>query len=101
MAVACSSSKHSTATLGAQQTASGDLQDGSGVEKAVVIRAKDEAAGVTAEYKWLQNRYPGYTSKQQALASIKGKSYDVLTIETADGVEKTVYFDISNYFGKF
>ena len=28
-------------------------------------------------------------------------SYDIITILTADGVEKEVYFDISRFFGKF
>ena len=29
------------------------------------------------------------------------KPYDVLTLDTADGKEIKVYFDISNFFGKF
>ncbi len=101
LAVACSTSKHSASTAGSQQTANGDAPDGSSPEKAIVIRAKSEGDGVGQEYSWLKKHYPGYTRKGQGLAPMNGKTYDVLTITTADGVEKTIYFDISNFFGKF
>jgi hypothetical protein len=29
------------------------------------------------------------------------KPYDVLTFETTDGTKKEIYFDISNFYGKF
>jgi predicted RNA-binding protein associated with RNAse of E/G family len=45
-------------------------------------------------------RYPGYKMVQQSLDYEKGKPYDILEIITADGKNKKVYFDISNFFGK-
>lgn len=30
----------------------------------------------------------------------EGKPYDVIKIETADGVEKLIYFDISKFYKK-
>jgi hypothetical protein len=101
LAIACSSSRHSTTPSGTPQTASSSAQDGSSYANAVVIREKSETVGVSAEYKWLGQRYPGYKNNGQALQNVNGKPYDVITIETADGVEKKVYFDISNFFGKF
>ncbi|HEV3438758.1 MAG TPA: hypothetical protein VG122_15440 [Gemmata sp.] len=37
----------------------------------------------------------------QALQEIEGKHYDVHTLRNAAGEERTVYFDISRFFGKF
>ncbi len=75
--------------------------DGSSFEKAVVINAASEMKGVPAENEWLNSHYPGHKLKSQKLAMHNDKSYDLLTIITAKGEEKTIYFDISNFFGKF
>ena len=89
LAVACSPSKQS-----------GGERDGSSAEKAILIRANSEREGVSEEYAWLKKQYPGYRRKEQALAPMNGKTYDVLTITTDDGIEKAVYFDITGFFGK-
>jgi hypothetical protein len=94
LVMACSASKHGTA-------AASGLQDGNSYETAVVIQEKSETTGVSAEYKWCSEHYPGYKTQSQALSGKNGKRYDVLTIVTADGSQKKVYFDISNFFGKF
>jgi hypothetical protein len=101
LAVACSTSKHGGGPAGWQQTTSGEQRDGLSAEKAIVIRANSENEGVSEEYRWLKKQYPGYTRKGQALVPMNGKNYDVLSITTADGVEKAIYFDISGFFGKF
>ncbi len=75
--------------------------DGSSYEKAVVIQEKSEMTGVDAEYAWLRKYYPGYKFNGQSLNSHEKKSYDIISIVTADGEKKDVYFDISNFFGKF
>src|SRR6185295_7298281 len=76
--------------------------DGSSMEKAVIIKgAKNEQVGVDAEYAWLAKKYPGYKTDQQALMGDKGKKYDMLSVTTADGKKVEVYFDITDYFGKF
>lgn len=74
---------------------------GSSFEKAVVINAATEMAGVPAEYEWLKSRYPGYKIKSQKMVMHNEKPYDLLTIITQQGEEKTIYFDISSLFGKF
>jgi hypothetical protein len=76
-------------------------RDGSSYEKAIVINETGETSGVADEYAWLKEHYPGYHFKQQSLCfSKKGEPYDVLSIITAEGKDKLVYFDISKFFGK-
>lgn len=75
--------------------------DGSSFEKAVVINAANEMDGVPAEYEWLKAHYPGYKLKFQKLVMHNDKPYDLLTIITNKGEEKTIHFDISIFFGKF
>ena len=76
--------------------------DGSSIEKAIVIAgAHNESDGVASEYAWLSRHYAGYGMKKQALLQANGKSYDRLDFTTAHGEAKTVYFDISGFFGKF
>ncbi|HTA27113.1 MAG TPA: hypothetical protein VK809_04960 [Bacteroidia bacterium] len=78
------------------------VRDGSSFKKAVIILDTTESSGVTAEYNWLALHYPGYSSNEQALAIGDDKHpYDILHIITKEGEEKKIYFDISNYFGKW
>jgi hypothetical protein len=74
--------------------------DGSSMEKAVVIKgAKDEEAGVAAESAWMEQKFPGFVKGTQALMNSGGKSYDRIEITTREG-KKTIYFDITDFFGK-
>jgi hypothetical protein len=76
--------------------------DGLTLDSAVVIiGAPSEAVGARAEYSYLAAHFPGSKVNRQALLSQNGKSYDRLDITTADGTEKTIFFDISGFFGKF
>ncbi len=76
--------------------------DGSSVEKAVIIKgAKDSQAGIGAEYSYLKKTFPGYKLRQQSLQGKGGKKYDVLAITTKEGKDLDVFFDISDFFGKF
>ncbi len=68
---------------------------------AVVIQKKTETLGVKAEYRWLEDNYPGYKMIQQSLNFHNKKPYDILKIKTANGKTKEIYFDISNFYGKF
>lgn len=76
-------------------------KDGSSYDKAIVIKDKSESTGVRAEYAWLSKNYPGYQLKMQSLLFQNNKPYDKIKIVTASGEEKNIYFDISNFFGKF
>jgi hypothetical protein len=70
-------------------------RDGSSHEKAIVV------GSVSEEYEWIQRNCPGFRPGIQALQEIEGKHYDVHTLRNAVGEERTVYFDISRFFGKF
>jgi len=98
---ACSPAKHNSSTSNNSTQVSAGQADGSSFDNAIIINEKGERAGVAAEYKWLREHYPGYKSKSQSLQSNNKKPYDVLSITTADGTAKKVYFDISSFFGKF
>jgi hypothetical protein len=75
---------------------SGD--DGSSVERAVIINEKNEYIGVAAEYAWLRDKHPDYTLFSQMLMSEEGKHFDLMIIKSKEGISKRIYFDISNFF---
>ncbi len=97
----CSTSKKATNQAQTESTSIAAGQDGSSYEKAIVINKKKSGEGIKAEYDWLKNNYPGYKLKSQSLQTQGKKIYDVLTIITANGKKKEVYFDITNFFGKY
>lgn len=45
------------------------ILDGSSIEQAIVINETSEVAGVSAEYMWLQENYPGYKLSTQFLSA--------------------------------
>jgi len=101
----CSHSKKATSnsstTISSTNPSDNSANDGSSYEKAIVIEETSETKGVSAEYAWLKKNYPGYKVISQSLSQKDNKPYDILRIQTADGTKKEVYFDISNFFGKF
>jgi hypothetical protein len=70
-------------------------RDGSSPEKAVAV------GSIAEEYAWMQRHCPGFLPEMQSLQEIDGKPYDVLTWRNAKGETRTVYFDISGFYGKF
>lgn len=68
--------------------------DGSSPEQAVVV------GSVSEEYAWMQRNCPGFRPGMQALQEIDGKAFDVLTWQNDRGEKRTVYFDISGFFGR-
>jgi hypothetical protein len=97
----CRPSKEIATKPSGSNTVSVTDRDGSSYEKAIIITEKNESSGVAAEYAWLRKNYPGYRSKGQTLNYNNKKPFDLITIITSDGVEKTIYFDISNFYGRF
>lgn len=99
LVLTASSCKHASS---AQGNAEADASaEGTSFGNAVVIKEKTESSGVAAEYAWLKKHYPGYSLIKQTLVYHEGKPYDKMDIKTGDGKRMTVYFDISNFFGKF
>jgi hypothetical protein len=76
------------------------LQDGSSMANAIPIKAQNEKAGVAAEYHWIAEHFPGYKRGRQQLLNGNGRYYDAIDITTTAGEHRTIYFDITDYFGK-
>jgi len=75
--------------------------NGSSTAEAIVIKGvHDEANGVAAEHFWLRENMPGWTVTGQSLLTKGRKAYDAMTVQSASGEERTIYFDISGFFGK-
>ena len=77
------------------------VRDGSTPERAVIITGPLKQY-VTKERAWIAKHYPGSSRfpGNQALL-IHGDGYvDSITITTADGKQKTIYFDISRVVKK-
>ncbi len=83
-----------------KQVATVDGNIATDFKNAIVIKEKTERAGVNAEYKWIAEHYPDSKVLQQRLVNKSGKPYDIIDIKTKSG-KKSIYFDISNFFGKF
>jgi hypothetical protein len=71
----------------------GGGRDGSTPDKAIVVGSVGE------EYEWVQLHCPGFLPQMQSLQRIRGIPYDVLTLQNDRGEERTVYFDISRFYG--
>jgi hypothetical protein len=69
--------------------------DGSSASEAVVVNSIQE------EYAWMLRHCPGFTPQMQSLQEIDGQPYDVHTLRNARGEVRTVYFDISRFYGKY
>ncbi len=77
--------------------------DGSSKERATkIMGAKGESDGVAAEYQYLDLALGkgNWKIEGQALLRVDGARVDELDITTSEG-KKSVYFDITDYFGKF
>lgn len=78
-------------------------QGGSGdtIEDAIIIKgAQNEFAGVAAEYNWIDWHYPRYEKIMNSMVEKKEKRFDAITISTPAG-SKNIYFDITDFFGKW
>jgi len=100
-----SCASHKTVVLASTGTSSANAAnasgDGSSFEKAIYITENHETPGIHAEYAWIKEKYPNYKLKGQSLSTYKNKPYDIIHITTADGKDMDIYFDISNFYGKF
>jgi hypothetical protein len=74
--------------------------DGSSIEKAVIIKAPDNVTGVRVEYAWIRKNCPGWKLERQSEFKTGNKIYDKMEFRTPDGRQKTIYFDITDFYGK-
>ena len=109
MLISCSTSKKTASSSGQNNPGSATAtssqqsgkQDGLSFETAVFVKEKTERTGPASEYIWIKEHYTDYKVKQQSLVYNNKKPFDIITITFSDGKELDIYFDISNYFGKF
>ncbi len=76
-------------------------RDGSSIDNAIVLAGvTNEIDGVRAEHAEVAKRFPGWRWDSQGLSPpTNGRIYDIVTL--SKGAEtKTVYFDITDWFGK-
>jgi hypothetical protein len=78
---------------------------GDTIERAVIIRgAPNEALGVQAEYVYLAREFGrprvDWELVGQGLTEHGDRAYDEMHIKLADGTERTIFFDITQFFGK-
>jgi len=77
--------------------------DGLTLATAIVITgAANEKQGVDCEYEWLDEHFPKWTLVSQGLDGDEDAPaiYDRMKIRLASGEETSIYFDITDFFGK-
>ena len=75
--------------------------NGSSLESAVVISgAKHESDGISAEHRYLSEHFASWFLKRQVLVNQKGRVYDRMEITDQNGKQRSVFFDITDFFGK-
>jgi hypothetical protein len=74
--------------------------NGSSIEKAVIIKAPNSFIGIRAEYDWIRKNHPDWNLEKQSALKASGKIYDKMDFQTPDGRSVTLFFDITDFFGK-
>ena len=75
--------------------------DGSSQEHAVVIHENDTPRGIAAENHWIAQNMPGYRKTGQALIQGQNGIYDRISVVGPNGERKEVFFEISEFFGRY
>jgi hypothetical protein len=70
----------------------------------VILNAKTDKEGIDSEYYYLEERFGrrgvDWDLDQQYLSDEGDRYYDVMDITLSDGRKLTIYFDITDFFGK-
>ena len=76
-------------------------EPGSSYDTAIVLDgAKDEMSGIGAEHSYIAAHFPGWRLKEQSLLNQNSRIYDRIDIIGPTGQTKSLYFDITEWFGK-
>jgi hypothetical protein len=108
LAAGCESQHAQTGTAAKESQAAGQPTvkatvaggDGSSIDKAVIIKAPDNFIGVRIEYTWIKKNCPGWQLERQSTFKAGNKIYDKMDFRTPDARLKTIYFDITAFYGK-
>jgi len=93
------------AVPGGETTVTFEGGAGNSPEQAVIIRgAPNGVAGVEAEYRYLREKFGqqnlDWRLTRQALLRKGDRMFDVMHLKLADSSQRTVYFDITEFFGR-
>lgn len=69
-------------------------RDGSSIKLAIIVNC------VAQEYSVIKRKYPGFRPEMQYLKRLEGTAYDVIDISNAVGEKRTLYFNVSGFYGK-
>jgi tetratricopeptide (TPR) repeat protein len=88
-------------TVGAAPQVQVAAGDGS-IAGAIMIQATSENAGVDAETQWLKRNLPGWArmGTQATVDGPNGRKYDRIEMRGPNGATKTIYFDVTSFYGK-
>ena len=75
--------------------------EGSSKERAVVIHENDTPRGIAAENRWIAQNIPGYHKVGQALVQGQNGIYDRISVVGPNGERKEIFFEISEFFGRY
>ena len=80
------------------------MHTGESLESAIIIDTAIPIFGILREQRFLElyisNNEKSTKSLKQNIIKQNGKVYEKFTIELNDGTERTVYFEITSFYGK-
>jgi hypothetical protein len=94
---ACSSPKKTTKAVSPAITRDDVLRGGTSFSNAVILRVETESTGLSEEYKWLANNYPGHGVIRRSQVKKSSRHYDIIRIKTKQGQVKDIYFDSTSF----
>ncbi len=80
---------------------------GRSIDDAIIINTTNHSVGVRAEYEYVSRhhgrRQVDWTLERQELTDEmeNGRRYDILKVRLKSGEVKEIYFDITQFFGRF
>lgn len=79
--------------------------DGYSMDRAIIINANTTARGITAEYDFITSKCGqkdlDWTFESQMAMRSNGRNYDYIKVKLKNEDEKSFYFDITQFYGKF
>ncbi len=79
--------------------------EGSSEQNAIVISAPNSLSGTLAEYEYIEAKFGkkniDWELLEQSQYDNNSMKYDVMDINVKNGNKATIYFNITNFYGKF
>ena len=74
--------------------------DGSSFARAIVVKASTDHAGVNAQHDYIAKHFGKWRSIGVKSVQHNKRMFDIMSFTTTDGKKHTLYFDITDYYGK-